>query len=373
ARRRKLDMVDALAAATEAPQVPPEARERIRVLLKLYRAGMTAFDTTRPDLYVHRLIDRLGLRRHQLFAAHADVVARLRGLARFGQLAASYARRAPQATPRQFARFIAAVAESGAREPDDPDLPAGKSVQVVALDACASISARHVYVLGLHAALALPASEPIPPALQAAGDRSPAQSGEDALRRALYLAITRASERAVLAYPSAGERGAGLRPAQDVERMRLALKGEFEDKAEELFGPAEMLHSTYRLLRDEVLESTMRVGGRLGELRLDTDLDVSHAIVRYLELLKLAALIERPEGQSLAEAVRDVNSRILQAVTAEQREIFTSSVLDDYLLDAERDARRRAAAVAARDDPSLEPFLPKRGEGVLLSASDIDT
>ena len=39
ARRRKLDMVAALAAATESPQVPPEARERIRVFLKLYRAA----------------------------------------------------------------------------------------------------------------------------------------------------------------------------------------------------------------------------------------------------------------------------------------------------------------------------------------------
>jgi DNA helicase-2/ATP-dependent DNA helicase PcrA len=63
----------------------------------------------------------------------------------------------------------------------------------------------------------------------------------------------------------------------------------------------------------------------------------------------------------------------LQAVTAEQREILTSSALDDYLLDAERDARRRAQVIAARDEPSLEPFLPKRGEGVVLSASDIDT
>jgi DNA helicase-2/ATP-dependent DNA helicase PcrA len=60
-------------------------------------------------------------------------------------------------------------------------------------------------------------------------------------------------------------------------------------------------------------------------------------------------------------------------VTAEQREIFTSSALDDYLLDAERDARRRAQVVAARDEPSLEQFLPLRGGGVVLSASDIDT
>ena len=76
ARRRKLDMVAALAAATESPQVPPEARERIRVFLKLYRAGARHIDTMRPDLYVHRLIERLGLRRQQLFAAQADVVER---------------------------------------------------------------------------------------------------------------------------------------------------------------------------------------------------------------------------------------------------------------------------------------------------------
>jgi DNA helicase-2/ATP-dependent DNA helicase PcrA len=96
-------------------------------------------------------------------------------------------------------------------------------------------------------------------------------------------------------------------------------------------------------------------------------------VVRYLELLKLAALIARPQEQSLSDALLDVNARILQAVTAEQREIFTSSALDEYLLDAERGARRRAQAIAARDEPSLEAFLPKRGEGVVLSASDIDT
>jgi DNA helicase-2/ATP-dependent DNA helicase PcrA len=191
--------------------------------------------------------------------------------------------------------------------------------------------------------------------------------------RALYVAVTRACRRVVLSYPAVNDRGSAVLPAPAVEAMRGAVGGAWEDREEEMFGPAETLHSTYRLLRDEVLEGTKRAGGRLAELRLDTDLDVSHAVVRYLELLKLAALIERPEGQSLAEAVRDVNSRILQAVTAEQREIFTSSVLDDYLLDAERDARRRAAAVAARDDPSVESFLPTRGDGVVLSASDIDT
>jgi DNA helicase-2/ATP-dependent DNA helicase PcrA len=374
ARRRKLDMVAALAAATESPQVPPEARERIRVFLKLYRSGVAAIDTTRPDLYVHRLIDRLGLRRQQLFAAQADVVERLRALASFGELASAYVRRAPQATPREFARSTAAVADFGLREQEEPTLSAAGVVQVLAFDAAGGLEAEHVYVLGLHAGVAARSPEPIPDALLREG--LPADSEENrrsALRQSLYVALTRARRRLVLAYPRANDRGITLAPSPLAEAVREALQGGWEDKQEELFGPAETLHSTYRLLRDELLEGTMRAGGRLGELRFDTDLDVSHAVVRYLELLKAAALIARPEGQSIAEALRDVNARILQAVSAEQREIFTSSALDDYLLDAERDARRRAQAIAARDEPSLEPFLPKRGDGVVLSASDIDT
>ena len=396
ARRRKLDMVAALDAAMESPQVPPEARERIRVFLKLYRAGMAAIDSTRPDLYVHRLIDRLGLRRQQLFAAQADVVQRLRALARFGELASSYARRSPQATPREFARHIAAVADFGLREHEEPDLLTAQVVQIVALDSAGALEAEHVYVLGLHAGLSTPAPEPIALAGLEIGEGPAGPEGNGAaglegggaprreldgadggraplMRQVLYQAVTRASRRVVMAYPCVNDRSGALTPAPLVDAMRRAVAGTWEDCEEEMFGPAETLHSTYRLLRDEVLEGTMRAGGRLGELRLDTDLDVLHAVVRYLELLKLAALIERPEGQSLAEAVRDVNSRILQAVTAEQREIYTSSALDDYLLDAERDARRRAQAVVARDDPSVESFLPTRGNGVVLSASDIDT
>jgi DNA helicase-2/ATP-dependent DNA helicase PcrA len=378
ARRRKLDMVAALAAATESPQVPPEARERIRVFLKLYRACAAALDTTRPDLYVHRLIERLGLRRQQLFAAHADVVERLRALARFGELAAAYVRRSPQATPREFARSIAAVADSGVRDDESPDLSgAGAVVQVLSLSAAAGLEADHVYMVGLHAGVAAPAPEPVPDALL--HERLPADDDENrraTLRQLLHLGVTRARSRVVLSYPMSSDRGGALAPAAYVEAARAEFGAEWEDREEELFGPAESLHSMYRLLRDELLEGTMRAGGRLSELRFDTDLDVSHAVVRYLELLKLAALLARTGGdgsQSLEEGLRDINARILQAVTSEQREIFTSSALDDYLLGADRDDRRRAQAIAARDEPSLEQFLPTRGDGVVLSASDIDT
>ena len=50
ARRRKLDMVAALTAAIESPQVPPDARERIQRFLELRRAAAEALDAGRPDL-----------------------------------------------------------------------------------------------------------------------------------------------------------------------------------------------------------------------------------------------------------------------------------------------------------------------------------
>ena len=53
------------------------------------------------------------------------------------------------------------------------------------------------------------------------------------------------------------------------------MSGAWEDREEELFGPAETLHSTYRLLRDELLEGTMRAGGRLGRAAASTPISTS--------------------------------------------------------------------------------------------------
>ncbi len=378
ARRRKLDMVAALAAALESPQIPPETRDRIRTFLSLHSSAARALDTLRPDLFVHRLIERLGLRRQQLFTAQAEVVERLQGLARFGELATAFVARRPQATPREFARAIAAAAEAGLREEDDPPPGAVRGVHVLAMHAAQGLEFDHVYVLGLHAAR-MPGAhtrtlEPIAPVLMKEAlpqDDDAAHVAE--MRRLLHVAMTRARRRLVLVHPQASDRGAAQPPSPFAEEARIALGADWEERAEELFGPDESLHSTYRILRDELLETIKRTGSSLGELRFDTDLDVSHAVVRYLEVVKLAGLIERARDQPLPDAIDEVNARIAQAIAPEQREIFQSSSLDDYLLGADRDTRRRAAVIAAREEPSLEPFLPRRGDGLVLSASDIDT
>jgi len=385
ARRRKLDMVSALHAATESPQLPPEARERIHAFLALYREAAQTLDSERPDLYVHRLIERLGLRRQQVFTAQADVVERLVSLARLGELASSYAHRAPSATPRDFARYATAVADAGLREEDGaptpdaaPDAARQGAVQVMALDAAAGRELDWVFVVGLSAArmpgARLRAGEPIPDALlkQALGPDDRAAHGAS-MRRLAHVAMTRARAGLVLAYPARASSGAVQPPSPFAEEARAALGAEWEDVEEELFGPEEALHATFQALRDELLSDVARVGKGIGELRLDTDLDVTHAVARYLELVKLAALLERPAGQPVGDALGLVNERLAAAVSPLQREVLATSTLDELLLDSERDDRARAAARAARTEPSLEAFLPRRGDGLALSASDIET
>ncbi|MTD45721.1 AAA family ATPase [Conexibacter sp. W3-3-2] len=385
ARRRKVDMVGALHAATESPQIPPEARDRIQGFLRLYRSASGAIDTSRPDLFVHRLIDHLGLRRQQLFAAQADVVERLVQLARLGEMAAAYTRRAPQASARDFARYLSAVADAGAPGLfDDEDRAAAAEhtaggagragVAVLAMHAAKGLEVDRVFVLGLQSSRMPGARRTVvdpPPGAPEAVD-SPAEHAA-AMRRLLHVAMTRAREGLVLAYAASSDRGARQPPSPFAEEARAALGTGWEDREEELFGPDEALHATFQQLRDELLAGVPKIGGMLGEMRLDTDLDVAHGAVRYLELVKLAALMDRPPGVSIADALPDVNARVLQAATAQQREVFLSSTLDDVIVGAEQDARARAAAVAAREEPSLAPFLPTRGEGLVLSASDIET
>jgi DNA helicase-2/ATP-dependent DNA helicase PcrA len=380
-RRRKLDMVAAAALAIEGPHLSPEGRDRVQSFLRLYRAAAQAFERMRADAFVHRLIERIGLRRQQLFAAQADTLERLMSIAKLGDLATAYMRREPQATPRDFARYIAAVAESGLPEPEpEPTLP--DAVRITQTDSAEEIECDHAFVLGLTAA-AMPGRAPddrvpdelLPETVVLTGR----EAHEERMRRILYVAMTRARRGVVLAWPEAD----GARPSPFLDEILAATATEgqgsspdrLETHAEELFGPAEGLHSTFRIMRDELLDTVARMGGRLKEMRLDTYVDISQAMVRYLELIKVAALIERHrDGEGLPTALREINELLLQVATPEQREAFEQSALDEYLLDAARDERRRAEAVlGGRAEPALDRFIPRRGDGVMLSASDVET
>ncbi len=334
ARRRKVDMVSACEAALESPQIPPEGRERIQAFLKLYGEASAAMEERRADVFVRRLIERVGLRRQRLFAAEPEVAERLLGLSRLAELAAAWARREPHGSTRDFVRYLSAVAEAGVEpaageEPHSPGTVVG-----LKLATAKGTEFEHVFVLG---------SEP-----------------------------TTAQARATLVISRiAGESEA--RNPFDTPSAQIGVGVEEERQEEELFGPAEGLHATYRKLREEVLEASWRAGRELSEPRLDTVVDVNRAIARHLELLKLAALAQRPGEEATAEAVEAVNGLLRQVATPEQQAELDASPLDSYLLDSERERDGRRSLIAARHEPSLEAFLPRRGDGALsLSASDLD-
>jgi len=322
ARRRKVDMVSACEAALESPQIPPEGRERIQSFLKLYGEASAALEERRADVFVRRLIERVGLRRQRLFAAEPEVAERLLALSRLAELASVWARREAHGSTRDFVRYLSAVAEAGVEPAGGEEPPARGAVQGLGRAAAKGTSFEHVFVL------------------------SAESEGVQA-------------EKALVVSRVGGEPSEGEQPEEHQE--------------EELFGPAEGLHATYRKLREEVLEATWKAGRELSEPRLDTVVDVNRAIARHLELLKLAALAQRPGEEATAEAIAAVNGLLRQVATPEQQTELDASPLDSYLLGSERERDGRQRLIAARHEPSLEAFLPRRGDGALsLSASDLD-
>ena len=290
ARRRKLDMVAACEAALDSPQIQPEARERIQSFLKLYRAASAAMEERRADVFVRRLIERVGLRRQRLFAAQPEVAERLLGLSRLAELATAWARREPHGSTRGFVRYLSAVAEAGVEPAGGEEPPSPGAVLGLDVDAVKGMEFDHVFVLGL----------------EGGGEwgriGSPARTG---------LVLSRV------------ESDAGTHPSALYEKALAAANADEEAHEEELFGPAEGLHATYRMLREEVLEASWRAGRELSEPRLDTAVDVNRAIARYLELLKLAALAQRPGDEATAEAIEAVNGLLRQVATPSSRPSWT--------------------------------------------------
>jgi DNA helicase II / ATP-dependent DNA helicase PcrA len=342
ARRRKLDMVSACEAALGSPQIPPEARERIQAFLKLYREAARAMEERRADVFVRRLIERVGLRRQRLFAAEPEVAERLLGLSRLAELATAWARREPHGSTRDFTRYLSAVADAGVEPAGGEEPPAPGSVLGLDRGAAKGMEFEHAFALGLE------------------NDAGAERIGRPARRGLVLSRVER------------GEDGES-RPSAFYEAALSAAGGAEEPHREELFGPAEGLHATYRKLREEVLEASWRAGRELSEPRLDTAVDVNRAIARHLELLKLAALAQRPGEEPMPEAIEAVNGLLRQVATPEQQAELDASTLDAYLLDAEREGDRRRRLIASRHEPSLEAFLPRRRDGGLsLSASDLD-
>jgi len=383
ARRRRLDIVSALPPSIESPLVPPEARERLQRFLRLHKELLAALGELSPERFLALLLERICSTRSKPLTGQVEIADLAESFAWLQDLAATFERSYPWSGARELAEHLVSISQAGGSLPiaasrEEPnaarDAPpdaqpdggpdarsaeqasdqARVAVQLLSLGSQCEQGVTHAYLLGLQ---------------QAALHRD--SQVEEA---AVWRAIESASESVVLSYPQS-EEGVMSQPADFVERLRQASSCEWEDRAQGPAQPEEMIEAALRSMRQELLDGVSSIGARLGELRLDTDVDVSHGVVRYLELVKLAALLERPQGQSISDALSDVNARLLAAVTPLQREILESSTLDEELLGGRASGSQLAPALAraAAGEPSLLRFLPRKDGGLLLSASDIET
>ena len=378
ARRRKLDMVSALEAALESPQLPPEARDRIQAFLRLHRAASNALERMRADVFVRRLIERVGLRRHRLFAASPETAERLVNLSRLAELAADWSRREPRGSVRDFVRHLTAVADAGELGGDDSDRPIPGAVLVAEPEQVKGLEFDHVYLLGLRsgAVAARALGGRLDPRRAdrraAAASRATTLTTERRLMLA-HVAMTRARLALVLSWARDAGGGPHGAVARSTAAAREALGGEEEIHEEELFGPAEGLHSTYRMLRDEVLEASWRAGSAVSEMRLDTvdDVNTRGRPVPGADQARGADPAARarspPPRRSTRSTSCSAGSPRPSSGSRSRRRRSTSTC-------SARSASAAPAAsqVAARREPSLEQFLPRRKGGLGLSASDID-
>jgi DNA helicase-2/ATP-dependent DNA helicase PcrA len=368
ARRRRLDVVAALPAALESPQVPPEARERIVRFLELHRDASTAMREMTPTRFLEHLLERIGLHRGSPLSAETELADRAASGAWLQEIATAFERRLPWAPARELASSLVSseAGEAGLQAPRR-DHRSGElgAVELLAFGSAPRPDVEYAYVIGLGESRTS-ASETDAKPLRGLRSRAELELAAEAIAelqqaRVSSLVVSHSTD--------------GLGPAAAAERLREELAAEWEEPRQAPANPDELIEAALRTLRQELLDGVASIGGRLGELRLDTDVDVSHGVVRYLELVKLAALLERPSGQSIEDALADVNNRLLAAVTPLQREILESSTLDEELLEGRAGRAQAASSVglSAAGEPALRRFLPRRGEGLLLSASDVET
>ena len=227
-----------------------------------------------------------------------ETAERLVNLSRLAELAADFSRRVPRGSVRDFVRHIAAVAEAGerrrrggrpaaARLGDRRGAGPGQGPRVRL-----RLPARPARGVDAGRAVGGPLGSGGARDRPAAATRGGAGRDPPAAPRLPGDQPGRARRGALVAGGAGSrERRAG-RPFYETVRAALDAPEEVHD--EEVFGPAEGLHSTYRMIRDEVLEASWRAGSAVSEMRLDTAEDVNRAVARYLELIKLAALLQQP-------------------------------------------------------------------------------
>ena len=369
-------MISALEAALESPQLRPEARDRIQSFLRLYRAAATALEEMRADVFVRRLIERIGLRRHQLFAASA----RDRGAAGQPRRASVSSRRRGRGASRAPRRATSSATSARSPTPgelgDDPPAEpaagrgaarrarAGEGPRVRATSTCSTSSAARSPT-----APSAPSGYPrsCVARLPRAGD-APSEAA-----RLAYVAMTRAREALVLSCPEASGEGSGRALARSTRPRGRRSAPTRSSTTRSSSGPP---RAFTRPTGWCATRCSRHRGGPGAVARRDAPRHRRGRQPRGRPLPRAgqARGADPAPGRGSRRPRRSRRERA-PGPGRDARAAGGARGLGARRLrarGASASATRRRDVVAARQEPSLEAFIPRRGGGLALSASDID-
>ncbi|MFT4036108.1 MAG: PD-(D/E)XK nuclease family protein, partial [Patulibacter sp.] len=359
ARRRKVPLTGAVHGALEGPGLEPRSRERAQEFLAHVDRLVPQIDGGDPTGLLRDLIAALGLHRRQLASTGPEARAVQRALRRVEVVAAGHVAREPDASPRAVFAGLAELLDAGALPEERPGGgTVGPAVRIVGVrvDELRGLDVDELHLVGLERGpVERLDHEPVEPLL---GDRVAAPL--DRARRLLYLAMTRARERLVVSV-AGDDPSPLLAELADGLGLEVAAGGAPVREEEQLLEAASAL-------RDLLSHDIARAAAGIDDLRLDGDVELTNAVVRVLELIKVAALLGRDTAaRPLGEAIDQINHQLGVGTSPMQRELLARSDLDARLLAGER------VTCEVASEPSLAGFLPRRGEGIGLSATDIAT
>jgi DNA helicase-2/ATP-dependent DNA helicase PcrA len=373
-------VVSAMRSATRSRQFSPETLDKVKQFVALHDSFAAIFDDVGPGEFMIRLITDIGVKGTVLIEGGRGAHDRLANLAKLQRLAEEFEDNSPGASAREFANYITGMAQAGFAEVSETAESDPDAVRLMTAHGSKGLEFDHVFVPVMDKRTwpgSMKSSQKVPDALVHDPIAVPTSKDEqrelhtEERRRLCHVAMTRARKQLVLSWHEADKRGHDVSPFY-AEAM-LAVHGEEEVFAERDFEAGDFVHAEMEELRDALMRSISDVGQDLGEMRLDAHAGTPGDFARFGELLKLSALAHRlRHGQTIAEALPEVNDMLTGQMSPAQRSEYSSSDLDDRLLHAERAAAMLDERLTEAQ-PQLSNYIPTVRNRLRLSASAIGT
>lgn len=381
-RDKQPHVVDAMRSAVRTRQFSPETQDKIRQFLDTFDTAASLFNELPPGEFTIRLINRISIKGSVLLEGGTDAPDRLANLSKLQRMAEEYGSRNPQATAREFAIYITSMAEAGFEEVSESAEHDPNAVRLMTAHGSKGLEFDYVFVPGM-TSTRWPGSriggKGVPELL--IHDPMPALPGKDPLREAYieearrlaHVAMTRARKQLVLSWFDGPRNKRATKVSEFFAEAMVALGAEEEFIEERDFETNDFVYAEMEALSKELMGSIAEAGAELGEMRLDASSDTPADFARFGELIKLSALTHRiRHGQTVAEALPEINAMITASMSPAQRADFDGSDLDDRLRLAEERAEQLGRTVAGVA-PQLTNFLPVVNNRLRLSASAIGT